>query len=225
MCPKSLCNNHEGILFCLFLKYSPHICSLIDHCCPRLTFCLLSVRFRHWRHCRGLNPRGCRNRSSAQPRLHHEIMKTKVLSKGLKPFEFFHNCRTIRCIELNTIYEKRQTRRSAWCSVCSCLRVLIHTRVILSNSFNSSQWSFSKMFFSEFACYHSTRKTHVRHRNWTQFMLRWLSVSQNSVKVTLHLGKTPLYPLSFEKTTSLFKGCCDISWEFTSVISLVCVTF
>ena len=36
--------------------------------------------------------------------------------------------------------------------------------------------------------------------NWTQFMLQWLSVSLNSlnsVKVTLHLGKTPL---------------CDISW-------------
>ena len=28
--------------------------------------------------------------------------------------------------------------------------------------------------------------------NWTQFMLQWLSVSLNSVKVTLYLGKTPV---------------------------------
>ena len=30
--------------------------------------------------------------------------------------------------------------------------------------------------------------------NQGQFMLQWLSISLNSVKVLLHLGKTPLYP-------------------------------
>ena len=41
------------------------------------------------------------------------------------------------------------------------------------------------------ACYHSVRKTYVRERN---FKLNPIHASMNSVKVALHLGKTPLVP-------------------------------